>query len=99
MIENRVKKLENTIAELDARCLMHDIMIGHLLGSLGSATPDMREFANSVILQVGVDLKDNGMRALGTPDAQRFANALAALEGFSDSLLGSIDKAHKAELN
>ena len=99
MIENRVKKLENTIAELDARCLMHDIMIGHLLGSLGSTTPDMREFANSVIVQVGRDLKDNGMNALGTPDAQRFSNALTVLEAFSGSLLGSIDKAHKAELN
>ena len=99
MIESRVKKLESTIAELDARCLMHDIMIAHLLGSLGSTTSDMREFANSVIYQVGVDLKENGMRTLGTPDAQRFANALKVLEYFSDSLIGSMDKASKAELN
>ena len=99
MIESRVKKLEQTIIELDARCLMHDFLIAHLLGRMGSTTADMRGFTNAVIQQVGLDLRDNGMRALGTPDAQRFADALKTLEYFSDSLLGAMDKAPKEELN
>lgn len=53
----------------------------------------MRGFTNAVIQQVGLDLRDYGMRALGTPDA------LKTLEYFSDSLLGAMDKAPKEELN
>ena len=99
MIERRVSKLEKTVVELDARCLMHDFLIAHLLSRVGSTTSDMRGFTNAVIQQVGLDLRDNGMRALGTPDAQRFADALRTLEYFSESLLGAMDKAPKEELN
>ena len=99
MIERRVAKLEETIVELDARCLMHDIMIGHLLGSVGSTSGDMRGFVKSLTYQVGVDLKANGMRSLRTPDAQRYADALKVLEYFSNSLIGSLDRAHQKGLN
>ncbi|NLR97014.1 hypothetical protein HGP17_09215 [Rhizobium sp. P38BS-XIX] len=99
MMERRVTKLEETIVELDARCLMHDIMIGHLLGSLGSTSGDMRGFVSSLIHQVGLDLKENGIRALGTSDAQRYADALKVLEYFSGSLIGSLDRAHQKGLN
>ncbi|MBB3288144.1 MULTISPECIES: hypothetical protein [unclassified Rhizobium] len=99
MIASRVERLEKTIVELDARCLMHDFLIGHLLGSLGSASGDIRGFTNAVIQQVGLDIRDNGMRALGTPDAQRFADALKTLEYFSESLLGSMDRAIKGQMN
>jgi len=99
MIEDRVKKLEKLVDELDGRCVMQDMLIAHLLGSVGSATGNTYNFVNRLLGSVAADIRDNGVRAVGTPDAKRFAYAIKTLEQFADSMKRSLETQPKNGLN
>lgn len=99
MLKEKVDQLEKTIAELDGRCLMHDMLIAHLLGSVGSATGDTYDFINRLLGSVAADIRDNGVRAVGTPDAQRFAYAINALKDFAEAMKRSLEAQPKSGMN
>ncbi|WP_271025520.1 hypothetical protein [Rhizobium sp. RCAM05973] len=90
MLKERVDELEQIVNELDGRCLMHDMIIAHLLGSVGSTTGNAYDFVNKLLGSVAADIRDNGVRAVGTPDAQRFVYAIKTLELFAQSMQGSL---------
>ena len=78
---------------------MHDMLIAHLLGSAGSATGDMHGFVNRLLGSVAADIRDDGVRAVGTDDAQRFAYAINTLELFAQSMQGSLKEQRRNGLN
>lgn len=99
MLKEKVDQLEKTIAELDGRCLMHDMLIAHLLGSVGSDTGDAYDFINRLLGSVAADIRDNGVRAVGTPDAQRFAYAINTLKDFAEAMKRSLEPQPKSGMN
>ena len=99
MLKEKVDQLEKAVAELDGRCLMQDMLIAHLLGSVGSATGNTYDFVNRLLGSVAADIRDNGVRAVGTPDAQRFAYAINTLDLFAQSMQRSLQQQPKSGLN
>jgi len=99
MLKEKVDQLEKAVAELDGRCLMQDMLIAHLLGSIGSATGNTYDFVNRLLGSVAADIRDNGVRAVGTADAQRFAYAIKMLEQFADSMQRSLKAQPKSGMN
>jgi hypothetical protein len=98
MTEDRIEKLERRVAELDGRCVMHELLIAHLLGSVGSSTGDAQGFVGKLIGNVVRDVQA-ASEAAGAPQATRFAYAMKTLENFAGNMERSLGGVPKGDLN
>lgn len=99
MDNERLDRLEKTIAEMSGRNLMHEILLSHLLGSLGSATGNIGQFVNGVLANARGDIVNAGKYAPDEKSATRFGYALASLDNFSDNMQGSLRHIQGSGLN
>ncbi|NTJ63753.1 hypothetical protein G6M50_36995 [Agrobacterium rhizogenes] len=98
MTDERIEKLERRVAELDGRCVMHELLIAQLLGTVGSSTGDIKGFVGSVLGNVARDLQ-SASKAAGAPQETRFAYAMKTLENFAGNMAGSLGGHPKGDLN
>ena len=98
MTDERIEKLERRVAELDGRCVMHELLIAHLLGSIGSSTGDIKGFVGNVIGNVVRDIQA-ASEASGPSQATRFAYAMKTLENFAGNMEGSLGRSTRGDLN
>ncbi|RKD68955.1 hypothetical protein [Rhizobium sp. WW_1] len=99
MENERADHLEKLITELKGRCLMHELLMAHILASVGSASGNIGAYIDDVLARVGSNLKESGER---TPDERakvQFAYALKSLENFSGSLASSMRHMRGSGLN
>ena len=98
MTEDKIEKLERRVAELDGRCVMHELLIAQLLGTVGSSTGDINGFVGNVLGNVARDLQ-SASKAAGAPQATRFQYAMKTLENFAGNMAGSLGGVPRGDLN